>query len=77
MPSFLSGLTFAWLFNPVIGPLPHWLHALGLLATPDNILGDPDLALWGPIVANVWWGVPFFAKDLFDFAEFQVSFTGP
>jgi multiple sugar transport system permease protein len=64
VPSFLSGLTFAWLFNPVIGPLPHWLHALGLLATPDNILGDPDLALWGPIVANVWWGVPFFAITL-------------
>jgi multiple sugar transport system permease protein len=64
VPSFLSGLTFAWLFNPVIGPLPHWLHALGLLSTPDNILGDPDLALWGPIAANVWWGVPFFAITL-------------
>jgi multiple sugar transport system permease protein len=64
VPSFLSGLTFAWLFNPVIGPLPHWLHGIGLLATPDNILGDPDLALWGPIVANVWWGVPFFAITL-------------
>ena len=20
-----SGLTWAWLFNPIIGPLPHWL----------------------------------------------------
>jgi multiple sugar transport system permease protein len=64
VPSFLSGLTFAWLFNPVIGPLPHWLAALGLLAAPDNILGDPRLALWGPIAANVWWGVPFFAITL-------------
>ena len=61
VPSFLSGLTFAWLFNPVVGPLPHWLAALGLLDTPYNILGDPDLALWGPIAANVWWGIPFFA----------------
>jgi multiple sugar transport system permease protein len=61
VPSFLSGLTFAWLFNPVVGPLPHWLHALGLLAAPDNILGDPALAMWGPIAANVWWGIPFFA----------------
>ncbi|MFL5332314.1 MAG: carbohydrate ABC transporter permease [Geminicoccaceae bacterium] len=64
VPSFLSGLTFAWLFNPVIGPLPHWLAALGILAAPDNILGDPRLALWGPIVANVWWGIPFFAITL-------------
>ncbi|MEK1850303.1 MAG: sugar ABC transporter permease, partial [Phyllobacterium sp.] len=28
VPSFLSGLTWAWLFNPIVGPLPHWLYAL-------------------------------------------------
>jgi multiple sugar transport system permease protein len=48
----------------VIGPLPHWLAALGILAEPYNILGDPSLAMWGPIVANVWFGVPFFAITL-------------
>lgn len=64
VPSFLAGLNWAWLFNPVIGPLPHWLHAMGLLAEPNNILADPHLAMWGPIVANVWWGIPFFAITL-------------
>lgn len=64
VPAFLSGLDWAWLFNPVVGPLPHWLFSLGVLATPDSILSDPDLALWGPIVANVWWGTPFFAITL-------------
>ena len=64
VPTFLSGLTWAWLFNPVIGPLPHWLAALGILAEPYNILGDPGIAMWGPIVANVWFGVPFFAITL-------------
>jgi len=64
VPTFLSALTWAWLFNPVIGPLPHWLHALGLLSEPYNILGDPDLAIWGPITANIWFGVPFFAITL-------------
>jgi len=64
VPTFLSGLTWAWLFNPVIGPLPHWLFALGMLSEPYNILGDPGLAMWGPIVANVWFGVPFFAITL-------------
>jgi multiple sugar transport system permease protein len=64
VPTFLSGLTWAWLFNPVIGPLPHWLTALGLLTDPYNILGDPKIAMWGPIVANVWFGVPFFAITL-------------
>jgi multiple sugar transport system permease protein len=61
VPSFLSGLNWSWLFNPVVGPIPHWLTAMGLMAEPMNILSDPRYALWGPIVANVWWGVPYFA----------------
>lgn len=64
VPTFLSALTWAWLFNPVIGPLPHWLAALGILSEPYNIIGDPDLAMWAPITANVWFGVPFFAITL-------------
>ncbi|TPP05898.1 carbohydrate ABC transporter permease [Rhizobium glycinendophyticum] len=64
VPSFLAGLNWAWLFNPVIGPLPHWLFAMGILSEPNNILSDPNLAMWGPIVANVWWGIPFFAITL-------------
>ncbi len=64
VPTFLSALTWAWLFNPIIGPLPHWLAALGILSEPYNILGDPALAMWGPITANIWFGVPFFAITL-------------
>lgn len=64
VPSFLAGLNWAWLFNPVIGPIPHWLYALGLMNEPANILSDPHYAMWGPIIANVWWGIPFFAITL-------------
>jgi multiple sugar transport system permease protein len=64
VPSFISGLAWAWLFNPIIGPLPHWLYSAGVLGAPDNILADPSIAMWGPITANVWWGVPFFAITL-------------
>ena len=64
VPTFLTGLNWAWLFNPVIGPIPHWLYALGLMSEPHNILSDPHLAMWGPIAANVWWGIPFFAITL-------------
>jgi multiple sugar transport system permease protein len=64
VPTFLTGLNWAWLFNPVIGPIPHWLYALGLMNQPDNILSDPHYAMWGPIIANVWWGIPFFAITL-------------
>ena len=64
VPTFLTGLNWAWLFNPVIGPIPHWLYALGLMSEPGNILSDPHYAMWGPIIANVWWGIPFFAITL-------------
>jgi multiple sugar transport system permease protein len=64
IPSFLSGLDWAWMFNPVVGPLPYWLAALHILSTPDNLLSSPEHALWGPIIANVWWGIPFFAITL-------------
>ncbi|WP_283192947.1 sugar ABC transporter permease [Rhizobium sp. AN80A] len=64
VPSFLAGLNWAWLFNPVIGPIPHWLYAIGLMSEPRNILSDPQYAMWGPIIANVWWGIPFFAITL-------------
>ncbi|MDC0611730.1 sugar ABC transporter permease [Vibrio sp.] len=64
IPAFLSGLSWAWLFNPVIGILPHWLADLGVISEPFNILSDPDLAIYGPIIANVWFGIPFFAITL-------------
>jgi multiple sugar transport system permease protein len=64
VPSFLSGLNWAWLFNPVVGPLPSWFVRFGLMTTPDNLLSSPDHAIWGPVIANVWWGIPFFAITL-------------
>lgn len=64
VPTFLIALTWSWLLNPVIGPLPHWWAAIGILPEPYNILGNPDTAMWGPILANVWYGVPFFAITL-------------
>ncbi|MCC3862041.1 carbohydrate ABC transporter permease [Pseudemcibacter aquimaris] len=60
VPSFLIGLMWVWMFNPVTGPLPYLFEAVGILQEPENILSDPDLAMWGPITANVWFGIPFF-----------------
>jgi len=64
VPIFLSGLNWQWLYNPIVSPLPGWLAAVGILDEPRNILSDPDLALYGPITAMIWWGVPFFAITL-------------
>ena len=64
VPTFLTGLTWSWLFNPIIGPLPHVLYWLGIQSEPVTILAYPSTAMWGPIVANVWFGIPFFAITL-------------
>ena len=64
VPAFLSGLTWKWLYDPKMGPLSPLLLQLGIIHEPLNILGDPALALWGVVVANVWFGVPFFAITL-------------
>jgi multiple sugar transport system permease protein len=64
VPAFLSGLNWAWLYNPIIGPVPHWLTAMGLMSEPSNILADPNFAMIGPITANIWFGIPFFAITL-------------
>lgn len=64
VPTFLAGLTWAWLLNPVIGPLPRWMAAVGVGHASTSILSDPATAMWGPITANVWFGVPFFAITL-------------
>ncbi|MBT5185582.1 MAG: sugar ABC transporter permease [Kordiimonadaceae bacterium] len=60
VPSFLIGLMWVWMFNPVTGPVPYALEFLGIMDKPENILSDPDHAMWGPIIANVWFGIPFF-----------------
>jgi multiple sugar transport system permease protein len=64
VPTFLTGLTWSWLFNPLIGPLPHIFYALGLQSEPVTILASPSTAMWGPIIANIWFGIPFFAITL-------------
>jgi len=80
VPTFLVGLDWAWLFNPAVGPLPGWLFTLKIAHDTNNLLADPGTALIGPIVAAIWWGIPFFAitilaalqsipKDLYEAAS--------
>jgi multiple sugar transport system permease protein len=56
------------------------MFALHLTHDANNLLSDPRTALIGPIVAAVWWGIPFFAittlaalqsipKDLYEAAS--------
>ena len=40
--------------------LAAWSKTFGV----DGAGLNPQLAMWGPIIANVWWGIPFFAITL-------------
>lgn len=64
IPSVLTGLIWKMLLSPQTSPLPHGLAQLGILPGAMDILASPDLALYGPVLANVWFGVPFFAITL-------------
>jgi multiple sugar transport system permease protein len=56
------------------------LFALKITHDTNNLLADPRTALIGPILASIWWGIPFFAitnlaalqsipKDLYEAAS--------
>lgn len=59
---FLIGITFKWIYNGSYGPLNDIMIRLGLVtrAEPIGFLSDPRYAMASVIVANVWYGIPFF-----------------
>lgn len=58
---FLIGILFRWMFNAEFGVINDLLTKIGLIDTPVPWLADPGLARLSVIVANVWYGVTFFA----------------
>lgn len=61
LSGFAIGLVWAWMFNGQFGIVNDVLIRLGLIRTPIGFLSDPHFALISVIVANVWYGIPFFA----------------
>ena len=59
---FLIGLTFKWIYNGSYGPLNDIFVKLGLVsrAEPIGFLSDPKIAMNSVIMANIWYGIPFF-----------------
>ncbi|MEU6350427.1 sugar ABC transporter permease [Streptomyces sp. NPDC047072] len=58
---FLIGILFRWLFNSEFGVVNDLLQKAGLIDEPIAWLADPDKAMAAVLVANVWYGVTFFA----------------
>lgn len=58
---FLIGMLFRWMFNAEFGVVNDLLMKAGLIHAPLPWLADPRLAMIAVIIANVWYGVTFFA----------------
>jgi multiple sugar transport system permease protein len=61
LSGFAIGLLWAWLFNGQFGIVNDLFIRLNLLKAPIGFLSNPNLALISVIIANIWYGIPFFA----------------
>ncbi|NGM82910.1 sugar ABC transporter permease [Paenibacillus sp. 7124] len=61
MSGFLIGIIWRWMFNGQIGVINDLLLKTGLISERIGFLSDPKWAMFSVIVANIWYGVAFFA----------------
>jgi multiple sugar transport system permease protein len=59
MPVTVTALLFKYMLSPDVGIIDNLLIQLGLLKEPVGWLLNPRTAIYGPIIANTWIGVPF------------------
>ena len=64
VPTALSALAFWWLYDAQFSVLSWALIKLGWIDNYISFLGDPWLARFSTIAANIWRGVPFVAITL-------------
>lgn len=60
LSGFAIGLTWAWLFNGQFGLINDALMRAGIIRERIPFLSTPRFAMISVIVANIWYGVPFF-----------------
>lgn len=58
---FVIGLQYRWMFHGSAGVINDLLLRAGLISERIAFLSDPKYALYSAIIANIWYGVPFFA----------------
>ncbi|QHT58961.1 sugar ABC transporter permease [Paenibacillus lycopersici] len=61
LSGFLIGLIWKWMFNSQIGVINDLLLQLGIIHERIGFLSDPSWAMSSVIIANVWYGIAFFA----------------
>jgi multiple sugar transport system permease protein len=63
-PTFVTALTWRWMFDGTSGVINFVLAKLGLLDQPVAWLGGGATALLAVIITNIWHGFPFFGVSL-------------
>ncbi len=61
MSGFLIGLIWRWMFNAQFGVINDLLMKTGMIDAPIPFLADGTWAMAAVIIANIWYGVAFFA----------------
>lgn len=57
---FIIGIMWRWMFNGTSGVINDILVRLNIISQPVGWLADKNTALYSCIIANIWYGVPFF-----------------
>lgn len=61
LSGFIIGMVWKWLYNSQIGVINDILIRTGIISERIGFLSDPNWAMKSVIVANVWYGIAFFA----------------
>jgi len=59
IPSVVNGIMWKWILNPSYGSLNGLLYELGIIDKYVIWLGDPTLALFMIVIADIWKETPF------------------
>lgn len=57
---FLIGIIWRWLYNGTSGVFNDILVRLHILSEPFGFLANTNTALYACIIANIWYGIPYF-----------------
>jgi multiple sugar transport system permease protein len=64
VPTALSAIAFWWIYDPQFSVVSWVLVKMGVIDRYIDFLGEPWMARFSTILANVWRGVPFVAITL-------------
>jgi len=59
MPITVTALLFRYMLSAEVGIFDAILMGIGITSEPIGWLVRNDTAIWGPILANIWIGIPF------------------